>query len=235
MQCCRQPPFLPGTPSARPKENHGAVPGRSQVGETAEAVPGIVRAGRPRSREAIIVRAGRPRSREAVIKIAGRPRSQGDTFWALRVVQAGPTVFRSIRVYSCPFVSIRGSSSLTISRFSSNEPHGAGGNSLARERGRPRPHAVPVAAAELQCDAAGSHPAGGNRSGRAEGEPWRRSRLIQVEEMVKAVPGLGAGGTPALPGSHHCAGGTPALPGSHHHAGGTPALPAGSLLGAPGG
>ena len=27
---------------------------------------------------------------------------------------------------------------------------------------------------------------------------------------------LGAGGTPALPGSHHCAGGTPALPGSCH-------------------
>ena len=39
---------------------------------------------------------------------------------------------------------------------------------------------------------------------------------------------LGAGGTPALPGSHHCAGGTPALPGSRHRAGGTPALP-GSL------
>ena len=36
---------------------------------------------------------------------------------------------------------------------------------------------------------------------------------------------LGAGGTPALPGSRHCAGGTPALPGSRHCAGGTPALP----------
>ncbi len=43
-----------------------------------------------------------------------------------------------------------------------------------------RPHAVPLAAAELQCDAAGSHPACGNSIGRAEGEPWRRSRLIQV-------------------------------------------------------
>ena len=43
-----------------------------------------------------------------------------------------------------------------------------------------RPHPVPLAAAELQCDAAGSHPVGGNRIGQAEGEPWRRSRLIQV-------------------------------------------------------
>ena len=79
-----------------------------------------------------------------------------------------------------------------------------------------RPHLVPLAAAELQYDAAGSHPVGGNSIGQAEGEPWRRSRLIQVGEMSEAVPGLGAGGTPALPGSHHRAGGTPALPGSHH-------------------
>ena len=54
------------------------------------------------------MRAGRPRSREAIIVRAGRPRSQGDPFWALRdaraVVEAGPSVFRSIRVYSCPFV-----------------------------------------------------------------------------------------------------------------------------------
>ena len=75
-----------------------------QVGEMAEAVPGLVRAGRPRSRGAIILRAGRPRSREAIIVRAGRPRSQGDPFWALLVVQAGPSVFRSIRVYSCPLV-----------------------------------------------------------------------------------------------------------------------------------
>ena len=39
-----------------------------------------------------------------------------------------------------------------------------------------RPHPLPLAAAELQCDAAGSHPVGGNRIGQAEGEPWRRSR-----------------------------------------------------------
>ena len=55
-----------------------------------------------------------------------------------------------------------------------------------------RPHPVPLAAAELQCDAAGSHPVGGNSSGQAEGEPWRRSRLIQVGEM--ASPHFSPGG-----------------------------------------
>ena len=59
-----------------------------------------------------------------------------------------------------------------------------------------RPHPVPLAAAELQCDAAGSHPVGGNSSGQAEGEPWRRSRLIQVGEMVEAVPDLVRAGRP---------------------------------------
>ena len=59
-----------------------------------------------------------------------------------------------------------------------------------------RPHAVPLAAAELQCDAAGSHPVGGNPIGQAEGEPWRRSRLIQVGEMAEAVPGLVRAGRP---------------------------------------
>ena len=59
-----------------------------------------------------------------------------------------------------------------------------------------RPHPVPLAAAELQCDAAGSHPVGGNPIGQAEGEPWRRSRLIQVGEMAEAVPGLVRAGRP---------------------------------------
>ena len=68
-----------------------------------------------------------------------------------------------------------------------------------------RPHPVPLAAAELQCDAAGSHPVGGNGIGRAEGEPWRRCRSIQVEEMAKAARPC-AGGTPALPGSHQASG-----------------------------
>ena len=30
----------------------------------------------------------------------------------------------------------------------------------------------------------------GTACGQAEGEPWRRSRLIQVEEMAEAVPGF---------------------------------------------
>ena len=59
-----------------------------------------------------------------------------------------------------------------------------------------RPHAVPLPVAELQYDAAGSHPVGENSSGQAEGEPWRRSRLIQVGEMSKAVPGLVRAGRP---------------------------------------
>ena len=70
-------------------------------------------------------------------------------------------------------------------------------------RGRPclgarasRPHPVPLAAAELQCDAAGSHPVGENPIGQAVGKPWRRSRLIQVGEMAEAVPSLVRAGRP---------------------------------------
>ena len=59
-----------------------------------------------------------------------------------------------------------------------------------------RPHPVPLAAAELQCDAAGSHPVGGNSSGQAEGEAWRRSRLVQVGEMAEAVTGFVRAGRP---------------------------------------
>ena len=58
-------------------------------------------------------------------------------------------------------------------------------------------------AAELQCDAAGSHPVGGNPIGQAEGEPWLRSRLIQVGEMGEAVPGLVRAGRPRSQASLH--------------------------------
>ena len=67
-----------------------------------------------------------------------------------------------------------------------------------------RPHAVPLAGAELQCDAAGSHPVGENRIGRAEGEPWRRSRLIQVgrwPRLCQAWCGRDAR-APGKPSSH---------------------------------
>ena len=59
-----------------------------------------------------------------------------------------------------------------------------------------RPHAVPLAVAELQCDVAADRPAGGNRMGPAEAEAGRRSRLIQVGEMAQAVPSLVRAGRP---------------------------------------
>ena len=64
-------------------------------------------------------------------------------------------------------------------------PHRRDGNCLGARASRPHP--VPLAAAELQCDAAGSHPVGGNPIGQAEGEPWRRSRLILVGEMAELL------------------------------------------------
>ena len=69
-----------------------------------------------------------------------------------------------------------------------------------------RPHPVPLAAAELQCDAAGSHAVGGNGIGWAEGEPWRRCRSMQVGEMAEAVPGLVRAGRPRSQGSHQASG-----------------------------
>ena len=60
-----------------------------------------------------------------------------------------------------------------------------------------RPHPVPLAATELQCDAAGSHPVGGNSIGQTEEEPWRRCRLIQVGEMAEAAPGFVRAGRPS--------------------------------------
>ena len=59
-----------------------------------------------------------------------------------------------------------------------------------------RPHALPLRAAEFPCDAAAGHPAGGNRIGPAEAEPWRRCRSTRVEEIVEAVPGIVRAGRP---------------------------------------
>ena len=65
-----------------------------------------------------------------------------------------------------------------------------------------RQHPVPLAAAELH-DAAGSHPVGGNSIGRAEGQPWRRSRLIQVGEMTECQAWCGRDArAPSKPSSH---------------------------------
>ncbi len=59
-----------------------------------------------------------------------------------------------------------------------------------------RPHPVPLVSAELPRDSAGSRHVGGNRNVQVEGEPWRRCRSIQVEEMAEAVPGLVRAGRP---------------------------------------
>ena len=64
-----------------------------------------------------------------------------------------------------------------------------------------RPHAVPWVAAQFPCDVAAGHPAGGNRIGPAEAEPWRRCRSIRVEEMGEAIPGFVRAGRPRSRGA----------------------------------
>ena len=58
------------------------------------------------------------------------------------------------------------------------------------ERGRPARMLLLMVVAELPRGFAGSHYVGSNRNGQAEGEPGRRCRSIQVEEMPEAVPGI---------------------------------------------
>ena len=175
------------------------------VGKMAEAVPGLVRAGGPRSQEAVIP--------------FRHPRAPN----CFRLVEGSPSVFWSIREW---FVA------LTIGRFSSNDPHGRGGRPASGQTGvsqrvqvgfrvtrrslptappgrhclgarASRPHPVPLAAAELQCDAAGSHPVGGNQH-----RPGRRRAMAPFPVDPSGGDGrgcarLGAGGTPALPASRH--------------------------------
>ena len=62
---------------------------------------------------------------------------------------------------------------------------------LPWERGRPAREG-----AELPRGFAGSHYVGNNRNGQAEGEPGRRCRSIQVEEMPEAVPVIVRAGRP---------------------------------------
>ena len=101
-----------------------------QVGEMAEPVPGLVRAGRPRSREAIIP-----------LTSSHQGHKMADAFWRrlwLKEIHLSSGLFVFICVHSCLFVSIRGSSSLTIGRFSSNNPHGRAGAGLAGKREFPK-------------------------------------------------------------------------------------------------
>ena len=126
-----------------------------------------------------------------------------DAFWhplGLKQVHLSSGLFVSIRVHSCPFVAHLHERSAVFPRMIRAAPPG-GPCPGARAS---RPHAVPLAAAELRCNAAGSHPFCGNRIGRAEGEPWRRSRLIQVGEMAEAVPGLVRAGRPRSQGDPFC-------------------------------
>ena len=133
------------------------------------------------------------------------------------VVEGGPSVFWSIRVYWCPFVvhlhegsavfprMIRTAGRAPGLRANGSFPKGARRLSEKSPARHPpphrrdcippgarasRPHTVPLAGAELQRDAAGSHPVCGNPIGQAEGEPWRRSRLIQVGRWPRLCQAL---------------------------------------------
>ena len=70
------------------------------------------------------------------------------------------------------------------------------GGSDTRERGRPARMLLLMVVAELPRGFAGSHYVGSNRNGQAEGEPGRRCRSIQVEEMPEAVPVIVRAGRP---------------------------------------
>ena len=64
-----------------------------------------------------------------------------------------------------------------------------------------RPHPLPLPTARSPCDAAAGHPAGGNRIGPAEAEPWRRCRSIRVEEMGEAAGRFVRAGRPRSRGA----------------------------------
>ena len=73
-------------------------------------------------------------------------------------------------------------------------PHRRDG--IAWESGRPARILSLMVVAELPRGVAGSLYVGSNYNGPTVREPWRRSRLIQVGEMVEAVPGLVRAGRP---------------------------------------
>ena len=91
-------------------------------------------------------------------------------------------------------VSQRGQASFQRSR-PPDTPHLTIGTTPPGARAS-RPHAVPSVAAQFPCDVAADRPAGGNRIGPAEAEPWRRFPLIQLEEMGEAAGGLVRAGRP---------------------------------------
>ena len=67
---------------------------------------------------------------------------------------------------------------------------------ISWERGRPARILFLMVVAELPRGFAGSHYVGSNHNGQTEGEPGRRCRSIQVEEMPEAVPVIVRAGRP---------------------------------------
>ena len=67
---------------------------------------------------------------------------------------------------------------------------------ISWERGRPARMLLLMEVAELPRGFAGSHYVGSNPNGQAEGEPGRRCRSIQVEDMPEGVPVIVRAGRP---------------------------------------
>ncbi len=85
----------------------------------------------------------------------------------------------------------------TTKQLESRPRHGAPlPEVIAWERGRPARILSLWPPLSFSAMLQAATPVGGNSSGQAEGEPWRRSRLIQVGEMSEAVPGLVRAGRP---------------------------------------
>ena len=81
-------------------------------------------------------------------------------------------------------------------RLGCDSPLQCGAIGISWERGRPARILLLLVVAELPRGFAGSHYVGSNHNGQAEGEPGRRCRSIQVEEMPEAVPVIVRAGRP---------------------------------------
>ena len=108
-----------GTAAARPKESHGAVPVDPSGGD-----------GRGCARLGAGGTPALPGSRHPMTS-SHQGHQIAEAFWCRLWL-------KEVHLSSCLFVSIRGSSSLTIGRFSSNDPHGRAGARLAGKREFPK-------------------------------------------------------------------------------------------------
>ena len=144
-----------GTASARPKESHGAVPGRSKWGRW------------PRLCQAWCGRDARaPRKPSSHDIVTPRVKNCRCILVPL-VIEGGSSVFWSICVYWCPLV-VRLHS--TIGRFSSNDPHGRRGLD-SRTNG-----SFPKGASGLSEKSPDRHPPPHSRDGIA----WERGRPARI-------------------------------------------------------